>query len=101
MEIERRKDYINLPVYAERWDNFMEMTKQYREELCAKIDKLSAETVILKESIFTLDKKIIKLPCETRKGWYQSISRQLAFLWLILGVYIVALFGIIIKVFAG
>lgn len=92
---ERRKDYINLPVYAERWDNFMKMTEGYRQCLNAKIDRITNEIFTLKDSLVSLDKsmneKILKLPCRERETIYKNLSNNIKIIWGILVLFIAAL----------
>jgi hypothetical protein len=93
---ERRKDYpdikerltiieTNWANYSKSFDEWKKESKEWRIRFCEKIDKI-------------ID-KLDKLPCDERKGFYQSINRQVTFMWVILGSYILALVGIIIKLY--
>lgn len=63
-------DETRFEVLAERWDNFMNLTENYRKELCSKIGKITD--------------KLDALPCKERKGMYESVKGQLAAIWVII-----------------
>ena len=105
-KIERRKNgnSIDFKIFAAE-------TNIHLKAQCEKLDEIKTDITEIKNSVISLDKtttlmintvneRVTKLPCDTRKSWYQSMSRQIAFMWIILGVYILALFGIIAKTFA-
>lgn len=69
-----------LAVFTEKVSNWMDTTTEYRKQLCHKVD--------------AINDKLALLPCAERKGWYQSMSRQIKFLWMITGAAVV---GVIIE----
>ena len=101
---ERRKNGVDLKIFAAE-------TTIHLKDQSDKLNEIKTDITGIKNSFVSLDKttcfmvsnlneRITTLPCETRKSWYQGMSRQMAFMWMVLGVYILALFGIIAKVFA-
>src|SRR3990167_2751426 len=97
--------------FEERWKSHDSQADERQKATCNKMDDIRTDISTLNANFVSLDKttvlmintlneRITKLPCESRKSWYQSMSRQVAFMWVIIGVYIVVLFGIIIRVFA-
>jgi seryl-tRNA synthetase len=87
----------------QEWQN---QTKQYRIDLCSKIDKidmqLSNHITDITASFNSLDKstnsmvvnlneKIGQLPCRERSAWYQSMNKQVKWLWMVSGGAIAAI----------
>lgn len=58
---------------------WMSSTDEYRKHLCDKID-------VIKNSF-------AELPCKERKAWYQGMNRQVAFMWVVITIFI----GLVIK----
>ena len=79
---ERRKGYANLMVIQERLNTFIDNTKQYRADLCDKIDYIT--------------QKIDSFPCKERSGWYKSMETRVTLTW---GAIILtwAIFGAIVN----
>ena len=71
MENDLKDLEIKIGVLTERVTRFMEVTTEYRKSLCGKIDDIN--------------KKMSDLPCKERKGVFDSINRQIMFMWIILG----------------
>ena len=57
-------DFASFTGEVRQW---MSTTTEYRQSLCKKVD--------------TINDYLSKLPCSERKGWYQSMSRQMVFMW--------------------
>ena len=83
---ERRQEDKKIAVLEERVSNWMETTTSYRRDLCAKLDKVGIK-------LDDLVSVIGKLPCEPRKAWYQSMGRQVGFMWVVLGLVLVSVLG--------
>lgn len=66
-----------LAVLEERVSNWMETTTEYRKTLCSKIDCIMT--------------RLDKLPCDKRDGWYKSMSRQVAFMWILISAVVLGL----------
>ena len=70
----------DVAVFTATVTEWMKTTSDYRLQLCAKIDKITDKLYIL--------------PCSERKGWYQSMGRQVKFMWgFITGIIILLFFG--------
>jgi hypothetical protein len=76
-------DREKIAVLEERVTNWMESTTQYRKDLCAKIDHIAT--------------KMDNLPCDKRIGWWQSMNKQMNFIWGILFVVVTALITMGVK----
>jgi len=55
-------------------ENWQANTLDYRKLLDNRIDMISQE---VKEVII----KLYDLPCKERRGWYASMTKQMAFMW--------------------
>ena len=60
-------------------DEFIINTIGYRKDLCGKMDKLFG--------LFS------NLPCSERKGWYESMGKQVGFMWVVLAILLTAVVG--------
>ena len=106
--IERRRGMdselkTELAVFVSKVSEWMSSTKDYREQLCKKIDRIdiqlsnhiteiTAAFVSLDKTtnsmISTVNEKILKLPCEARKSWLWQIKILWAFVVaMILGIF--------------
>jgi len=56
---------------------FMNTTTDFRKTLTADVKEIS--------------NKVIGLPCRERKGWYNSMSKQVSWLWKVCGAIALAL----------
>src|SRR4030042_122233 len=92
---ERRKDYpgikdrltvleTNWLSFQKSYDEWKDESKGWRMTLCGKIDRM-------------LD-KIEVLPCKEHGSWYKSLSRQVSFMWLALGGFLLTMFLIIFNI---
>lgn len=61
----------------ERVTNWMETTNEYRKNLCCKIDRIMDT--------------LTNLPCKERKGWYESMNKQVGWVWKAVGALAIAL----------
>lgn len=62
---------------------WMATTNEYRKALCTKMD--------------TILDKVSKLPCDKRSGFYENVTRQMAFIWGVLILIVAAIIGEWIK----
>jgi len=80
---ERRKDYpaINerLAVLEVLQNKDIKDADDWRKLFCDKINRV-------------MD-KLSNLPCDSSQAWYQSMTRQVGFMWLVLGIVLVSLIG--------
>lgn len=73
-----------ISVLEERVANWMSTTSDYRKQLCEKIAELKNG----QDKIFCI---LDKLPCDKRSGYYQSISRQMKFIWGVVAGIVLAI----------
>lgn len=66
-----------LQVLEERVSSWMESTTEYRKSLCLKLDDLK--------------QRMNDLPCKERRVFYDSIAKQMAFLWVVVSAIMLAL----------
>jgi hypothetical protein len=78
MEMMRRMDS-----FMGRVEQWMTTTEEYRRHQGEKIDHIL--------------EFIGKLPCEKRIGWWESINKQIAFMWVILSAVTLSLMAMGIK----
>ena len=82
---ERRKENLNLMIefasFKATMDEFMKTTTEYRKQLCIKIDKIDTA---LSNHITEVTEKINLLPCREQVGIYNSINKQIKYLWAII-----------------
>lgn len=64
-----------LAVLEERVNNWIRATIDYRKVLSDALDELKRGQKEISDILY-------KLPCDTRGGWYSSISRQVSLLWI-------------------
>ena len=57
----------------------IEEANTWRKLLCEKFDRMIV--------------KMDGLPCSERKGWYQSMNRQMGFMWAVIAIVLVAILG--------
>ena len=92
---ERRKDYpeikdrltvleTNWLSFQKSYDEWKDESKGWRITLCGKIDRMLG--------------KIEALPCKEHSSWYKSLSRQVSFMWLALGGFLLTMFLIIFNI---
>lgn len=67
-------DENKIEVLEERVTNWMESTTEYRKELCRKIDNIL--------------QRLSDLPCKERKAWYESMEKQVTYMWIVITVII-------------
>jgi len=72
----------SFPIFQNDYENWKTETKEWREHICKKID-------IIKSRIETL-------PCPDRAGKYESLSRQVTFIW---GILFLIVAGVITRFF--
>lgn len=70
--------HTDLAVLRERIDLWIRGTETYRASLCTKIDTITKELEDLKI-------KIVALPCKEGKSRWDSIDRQMKWLWTVTG----------------
>lgn len=70
---------ITLATLSQKVEGWMSTTTEYRLSLCDKLKDVTD--------------KLNVLPCRERKGWYQGMSRQVAFMWAVLAILIAAVLG--------
>ena len=75
-----KEKIIRFTAGLEAWQ---EMTTDYRKALCEKI-----ENILL---------RMDNLPCKERAAWYQSMGRQIGFMWVVLGIILSAIVGSSLK----
>ena len=87
---ERRKDMgetierlVRLETLQEK--DIIEAT-DWRKLFCGKVEEI-------KNDVKSLLDKFILLPCKERKGWYQSMGRQVGFMWAVLALILAAVLG--------
>ena len=86
MPEERRKDYINIPVLCQKWDDFMTHTQEWREVQEQNFQETNKRLVELKEML-------LKLPCPIREEKTKSITGQLTAIWLFITAMVLAIVG--------
>ena len=97
--------------FEERWKSHDSQADERQKATCNKMDDIRTDISTLNANFVSLDKttvlmintlneRITKLPCETRSNWYQSISKQIAFMWVVVSGMCLTLFLIVIKAFA-
>lgn len=69
--------------FISKVDEWMVTTKEYRVHQEEKLDEIM--------------KMLSILPCEKRVGWWESVNKQLAFMWVILSAVSLSLMGLGIK----
>ena len=67
----------DLAAFTAKVTEWMEGTSEYRRSLCTKVDAIK--------------QSIAELPCPQRKGMYESITKQIGFMWGLLSVIVLAL----------
>ena len=87
---------IDLVTFTTKVTEWMNTTQDYRKQLCIKIDKIDTA---LTNHITEVTEKINQLPCRERAGIYNSIQRQIGWLWIMGSGAILAIIGALIKKF--
>jgi hypothetical protein len=60
-------------------DEFIINTVNYRKDLCGKLDRIQSF--------------LLAIPCKERKAWYDSMGKQVAFMWVVLTILLTAVVG--------
>jgi hypothetical protein len=60
-----------------RVEEFIANTTSYRKDLCAKLENIRST--------------LAELPCKERKAWYDSMGKQLNFMWLVMSIILAVL----------
>jgi hypothetical protein len=86
---------------------FMKETIIYRKSLCGKVDDLKNNQSLfiarVEAALKAIDERhekmvlvVTSLPCRERKSWYNSMSKQMGFMWTVLLAFIgLAIWGLI------
>ena len=83
--------------FCERWKSHDERADERQALTCDKMDDIKSDIKGVNDTLSYLDKtltgtntlvaeKFAQLPCGERKGWYQSMGRQVNFMWLVLAL---------------
>ena len=75
----------NMLEYISGLKVWQDQTTEYRKLLCGKIDHI-------------LD-KLANLPCRERGGWYQSMGKQIGFMWVALTAMVIPMVLLLVRVF--
>ena len=78
------KEAKTLAVLEERVKQWMDTTVDYRRTLCSKLEEMKNENRITQDKIFAW---LESLPCKERKGWYNSMDKQVKTVWLALTLF--------------
>ena len=92
MEAERRQDYPDIldklnkletvcAILQTLQNKDLDIAEEWRKKFCDKIEKIQDN--------------LSNLPCDLRKGWYDSMSKQIRFMWLVLTGYIAILLTVL------
>ena len=71
---ELKNDFVALKTEVTGW---MSTTTEYRKNLCAKVDIIT--------------ERVSQLPCKERRTIYDSVKKQMAFLWCVTGAIVLAI----------
>lgn len=90
MDEEIQKALIDIAVLKTKLESWMINTELHRTTQNDKFNIIILEMEAIK-------KKLDSLPCDKREAWYQSMGRQVAFMWAIVTTVVIALFFEIFK----